>query len=84
MSLEVTYLEIEDDNEVAIEPEAWRVAVRYGTERGLFALPLEFASERDALRAKAALEGAALENGTDLKHAGKDAVVRIMIESLAW
>ncbi len=83
MSLLVTHQVVVDDNCVVVGPEAWRVAVEFD-EQWRHALPIEFSSERDANRAKRALEQAGLTSESALRHAGREAVVRILIESLAW
>lgn len=84
MSLKVTHKMVYDNRDVPIEPAGWRVAVWTDDFKGLLAIPLELGSERDAMRAKAALEKAGLESITAVKRAGKGAVFRIMLEALAW
>ncbi len=83
MSLLVTNQVIVDRSAAVIDLVAWRVAADRDDETCL-ALPLNFGAERDAERAKAALERAGLENEDALRRAGKEAVIRIMAESLAW
>jgi hypothetical protein len=83
MSLVITNQEIVDRNMSVIEPAAWRVATIVAAEKCL-ALPLNFNRERDAERARAALQKAGLESEEALRRVGQGAVIRIMAESLAW
>lgn len=83
MSLSVTHQVLVNDDCVVVGPEAWRVAVEVD-EQWRHALPIEFACERDAERAKWALEQAGLTTEAALRHAGRDAVIRTVVESLAW
>lgn len=74
-----------DRNAKVIEPAVWRVAVASDTEaETCLALPLNFGVERDAERAKAALERLGLVSEGVLRLTGEGAVIRIMGESLAW
>jgi hypothetical protein len=82
MSLSVTHQVLVDDHYVVVGPEAWRVALEVD-EQWRHALPMAFACERDADRARQALEQAGLTSQTALLRAGRDAVTRIMVESLA-
>lgn len=85
MSLLVTNQVIVDRSAKVIEPAIWRVAVASENEaETCFALPLNFGGERDAERAKAALERAGLVSGGVLRLAGEEAVIQIMGEALAW
>ena len=86
MSLLITNQVIVDQRGAqVIEPAIWRVAVQSETEaETCLALPLNFGGERDAERAKAALERAGLVSEGVLRLAGEGAVIRIMGESLAW
>lgn len=83
MSLMITNQVVVDRNDAVIEPAAWRVATKRDAEVCL-ALPLNFQRERDAERARAALERAGLESEDALRLASEGAVIRIMAESLAW
>lgn len=85
MSLLITNQVIVDRNAKVIEPAIWRVAVASETEaETCLALPLKFGDQRDAERAKAALERVGLEREDVLRLAGEGAVIRIMGEALAW
>lgn len=85
MSLLITNQVIVDLNNRVTEPAAWRVAVASETEaETCLSLPLKFGGERDAERAKAALERAGLVSVDSLRLAGEGAVIRVMGESLAW
>ena len=83
MSLLVTNLVLVDDSLSVVGPQAWRVALDFDGE-WYQAKPIDFASERDAEWARAALEQAGLTNAVELRRAGQAAVLRIMVESLAW
>jgi hypothetical protein len=83
MSLKVTNQALVDDSLAVVGPQAWRVALD-GEGEWYQAIPIEFSSERDAERAKRALEEAGLTSGVALRRAGQAAVLRIMVESLAW
>lgn len=85
MSLLITNEVVLDRNAKVIEPAVWRVAVASETEAEIcFALPLNFGVERDAERAKAALERLGLVSESVLRLTGEGTVIRIMGESLAW
>jgi len=85
MSLLITNQVIVDGSAQVIEHAVWRVAVASETEdETCLALPLNFGVERDAERAKAALERAGLVSEGVLRLAGEGAVIRNMGESLAW
>ena len=85
MSLLITNQVVMDPNDTVIEPAGWRVAVASETQAEVcLALPLHFGAERDAERAKAALEQAGLVSEGVLRLAGEGAVIRIMGEALAW
>ncbi len=83
MSLIVTNLVILDDSHAVVGPQAWRVALNSDGEWHQ-AMPLEFSSERDAERARRALDQAGLSSAVALRRAGRAAVHQIMVESLAW
>ena len=83
MSLLVTNLVLVDDSLTIVGPQAWRVALDCDGE-WYHAIPIEFSSERDAERARTALEAAGLTDAVELRRAGQAAVLRIMGESLAW
>jgi hypothetical protein len=83
MSLLITNQVIVDLNDSVIEPAAWRVAAKQDEDVCL-ALPPNFEREQDAERARAALQQAGLVSEKSLRLAGEEAVVRIMLESLAW
>jgi hypothetical protein len=83
MSLIVTNLVILDASRAVVGPQAWRVALDSEGE-WYQALPLEFSSERDAERARRALDQAGLTSAVALRRAGRAAVLQIMVESLAW
>ena len=85
MSLLITNQVVMDRSAKVIEPAVWRVAVESESDaETCFALPLNFGMERDAERAKAALERVGLVSEGVLRLAGEGAVIRIMGESLAW
>jgi hypothetical protein len=83
MSLLVTNLVLMDDSHAVVGPQAWRVALDFDGE-WYHAMPIDFSSERDAERARTALEQAGLTSAGELRRAGQAAVLRIMVESLAW
>ncbi len=85
MPLLITNQVIVDRSATVIEPAVWRVAVVASETEAetCLALPLNFGRERDAERAKAALERAGLVSEDVLRLAGEVAVIRIMGESLA-
>lgn len=84
-SLLITNQLVLDPNDTVIEPAGWRVAMASETEAEVrLALLLHFGAERDAERAKAALERAGLVSAAGLRLAGEGAVIRIMGEALTW
>lgn len=82
MAIVVTHQAIRDANQTVTQPVAWRVAV--DEEAEYRAISMEFATERDADRARAALESLGLVETNALRQAGKETVFRIMLETLAW
>lgn len=83
MSLLVTNLVLVDDSHAVVGPQTWRVALDYDGE-WYQAMPFEFSSERDAERARRALEQAGLTSAVALRRAGRAVVHQVMVESLAW
>lgn len=83
MSLLVTNQVIVDRKAAVIEAAAWRVATKRNADTCL-ALPMNFETERDAERAKTALERMGLVSEDAMRRVGEEAVIRIMGESLAW